>query len=40
MKQKYKPDAFHRFAEQIGLNEVDKKMSKKEFFLLLDIFNK
>ena len=39
-KQGYKPSAFHKFAEQIGLNEVDKKMSKKEFFLLLDNFNK
>ncbi len=39
-KQGYKPEAFHRFAEQIGLNEIDKKMDKKEFFQLLDTFNK
>lgn len=39
-KQGYKPSAFHKLAEQIGLNEVDKKMSKREFFLLLDNFNR
>ena len=39
-KQGYKPNAFHKFAEQIGLNEVDKKMTKKEFFDLLFSFNK
>ena len=37
-KQGYTPQAFHRFAEQIGLNEVDKNIDKKEFFLLLDNF--
>ena len=39
-KQGYKPEAFHKFAEQIGLNEVDKTIDKKEFFLLLDKFNR
>jgi len=39
-KQGYKPQAFHKFAEQIGLNENDKKIEKKEFFLMLDNFNK
>jgi len=39
-KQGYKPQAFHKFAEQIGLKEVDKVMDKKEFLLLLDGFNK
>ena len=38
-KQNYKPIAFHKLAEQIGLNEVDKTIDKKEFFLLLDNFN-
>ncbi len=36
----YKPEAFYKFAEQIGLKEVDKIMDKKEFFLLLGNFNK
>jgi glutamyl-tRNA synthetase len=39
-KQGYKPDAFWKFAEQIGLSESDKVIDKKEFFLLLDSFNK
>jgi len=39
-KQGYKPEAFWKFAEQIGLSENDKVMDKKEFFLLLDSFNK
>ena len=39
-KRGYKPSAFWKFAEQIGLNEVDKVMDKKEFFLLLDGFNR
>jgi len=39
-KQGYKPQAFHKFAEQIGLNENDKKLDKKEFFLILNNFNK
>jgi len=41
MKQgKYKPEAFWKFAEQVGLNENDKIIDKKEFFRLLDQFNK
>lgn len=41
MKQgKYKPEAFWKFAEQIGLSENDKVIDKKEFFLLLDNFNR
>jgi len=39
-KQGYKPGAFYGLSEQIGLNEVDKTWDKKEFFLLLDNFNK
>ncbi|MEK6842795.1 MAG: glutamate--tRNA ligase family protein, partial [Nanoarchaeota archaeon] len=37
-KKGYKPQAFWKFAEQIGLSENDKTMDKKEFFLLLDNF--
>lgn len=36
----YKPGAFWRFAERIGLSENDKVMDKKEFFTLLDNFNR
>ena len=39
-KQKYKPIAIHKLSEQIGLNEVDKTIDKKEVMLLLDTFNK
>lgn len=39
-KQGYNPPAFHKFAEQIGLNEVDKTIDRKELFLLLKNFNK
>lgn len=39
-KQGYKPSAFWKFAEQIGLSENDKVLDRKEFFLLLDNFNK
>ncbi|MBT4166009.1 hypothetical protein HOE04_03155 [archaeon] len=39
-KRGYNPGAFWKFAEQIGLNEIDKKMDKKEFFLMLDGFNR
>ena len=39
-KKGYKPSAFWKFAEQIGLSEKDKTMDKKEFLLLLDNFNK
>jgi glutamyl-tRNA synthetase len=37
-KQGYKPQAFHKFAEQIGLSEADKVMERKEFFFLLNSF--
>ena len=39
-KQGYKPEAFWKFAERIGLSENDKVMDRKEFFQLLDTFNK
>ncbi|PIN91395.1 hypothetical protein COU57_00820 [Candidatus Pacearchaeota archaeon CG10_big_fil_rev_8_21_14_0_10_32_14] len=39
-KKGYKPQAFHKFAERIGLSENDKTMDKKEFFQLLDSFNR
>ena len=39
-KKGYKPSAFHALAERIGLSENDKVMDKKEFFQLLDSFNK
>ena len=39
-KRGYKPEAFWKFAEQIGLSEVDKVMDKEEYFKLLDAFNK
>ena len=35
----YKPQAFWKFAERIGLSESDKIIDKKEFFELLDYFN-
>lgn len=39
-KQGYKPEAFYKFAERVGLSESDKVMDKNEFFLLLKGFNK
>jgi glutamyl-tRNA synthetase len=39
-KRGYKPEAFAKFAEHQGLNDVDKVVSSKEFFSLLDSFNK
>jgi glutamyl-tRNA synthetase len=39
-KRGYKREAFAKFAEHQGLNDVDKVMSGKEFFQLLDNFNK
>jgi len=38
-KQGYKPEAFWRIAEHIGLSEVDKVIEKKDFFDLLKKFN-
>jgi len=39
-KRGYKREAFVKFAEHQGLNDVDKVMSGKEFFRLLDYFNR
>lgn len=39
-KRGYNPKAFHKMAEHIGLSEVDKTIDKKEFFRILDSFNK
>ncbi|MCK5624800.1 glutamate--tRNA ligase [Candidatus Pacearchaeota archaeon] len=39
-KQGYKPQAFWKFSEQIGLSESDKTIDKEEFFKLLNAFNR
>jgi len=39
-KQGYKPEAFWKFAEQVGLSESDKVMDKEEYFKLLNSFNR
>ena len=39
-KQGYKPQAFWKFAEQVGLSEADKVIDKEEYFKLLNAFNK
>jgi glutamyl-tRNA synthetase len=39
-KKGYKPEAFWKFAERIGFSESDKVMDKKEYFELLDYFNR
>jgi glutamyl-tRNA synthetase len=39
-KRGYKPEAFWKMAEHIGLSEVDKTLEAKDFFRLLDEFNK
>ena len=39
-KRGYKSEAFAKFAEQRGLTEVDKVMDSKDFFKILDTFNK
>jgi glutamyl-tRNA synthetase len=39
-KQGYKPSAFWKFAEQVGLSENDKIMDREEYFRLLKNFNK
>jgi len=36
----YKPEAFWKFSEHVGLSENDKIIDKKEFFKLLDTFNR
>ncbi len=38
-KRGYKPEAFWKMAEQIGISEVDKVISMKDFFTILDNFN-
>jgi len=40
IKKGYKPEAFWKLAERIGLSENDKVMDKNEFFKLLDSFNR
>jgi len=39
-KQGYKPQAFLKFSEQVGLSESDKVIDKKEYFKLLNAFNR
>jgi len=39
-KRGYKPQAFWKFAEVRGLSEADRLIDKKEFFRILDSFNK
>jgi len=39
-KQGYHPKAFIKLAEAIGLSETDKTIEKKEFFYLLDYYDK
>lgn len=39
-KQGYKPESFWKFVEQRGISEVDKIISKEDFFEVLDRFNK
>jgi glutamyl-tRNA synthetase len=39
-KRGYKPEAFAKFAEQRGLTEVDKVIDSKDFFKIIDDFNK
>ncbi len=39
-KRGYKPEGFWKFVEQKGISEVDKVISQKDFFEVLDMFNK
>jgi glutamyl-tRNA synthetase len=39
-KKGYRPEAFWKLTEHIGLSEVDKTLDSKDFFKLLDEFNK
>lgn len=39
-KQGYRPEAFLKFAEAIGIGENDKIIDKKEYFTMLNGFNK
>lgn len=40
LKNKYKPEAFWKFTEQRGISEADKIISQKDFFEVLDNFQK
>jgi glutamyl-tRNA synthetase len=40
IKKGYKPEAFWKFAEERGLSEVDKVIDRKDFFNVLDRFNR
>ena len=40
LMKRYKPEAFWKLAERIGLSENDKTMDREEFFRLLDSFNR
>ena len=39
-KQGYRPEAFWKFTERMGLIEADRTLDKKEFFKMLDNFNR
>jgi len=39
-KQGYEPETFYKFVEQRGISEVDKIISKKDFFEALNQFRK
>lgn len=39
-KRGYKAESFWKMAEHIGLSEVDKTLSKKDFFISFNLFNK
>ncbi|MFH1918127.1 MAG: glutamate--tRNA ligase family protein [Nanoarchaeota archaeon] len=40
LKKKYSPEVFLKFTEHMGTGEVDRILDRKEFFKLLDTFNK
>lgn len=40
LKKKYKPSTFWKMAMHLGISEVDKSISEKDFFELLDTFNR
>jgi len=40
LMKRYKPEAFWKLAERIGLSENDKTLDREEFFNLLDSFNR
>lgn len=39
-KKGYRPQAFWKFAERVGFSENDKVIDRKEYFRLLDLFDK